>query len=99
MDANSNGHERVGANGKVKVAILASGKIGSDRMFKILREPGHMDLALLTGIDRESEGLARARSLGVNASDGGIQPILDDPEIQVVFDATSAYAHVRHAKA
>jgi len=85
-------------NNKVKVAILGSGNIGSDLMFKILREPGHMELALLTGIEPQSEGLARARSLGINASHDGIQPILDDPEIKIVFDATSAYAHVRHAK-
>jgi acetaldehyde dehydrogenase len=84
---------------KVKAAILGSGNIGSDLMFKILREPGHMELALLTGIEPGSEGLARARSLGINASHYGIQPILDDPEIRIVFDATSAYAHVRHAKA
>lgn len=83
---------------KVKVAILGSGNIGSDLMFKILREPGHMQLALLTGIEPQSEGLARARSLGINASHDGIQPILDDPEIKIVFDATSAHAHVRHAK-
>jgi acetaldehyde dehydrogenase len=83
---------------KVKVAILGSGNIGSDLMFKIMREPGHMELALLTGIEPQSEGLARARSLGVNASYEGIQSILDDPEIRIVFDATSAYAHVRHAK-
>jgi acetaldehyde dehydrogenase len=86
------------SNGRVKVAILGSGNIGSDLMFKILREPGHMELALLTGIEPQSEGLARARSLGVNASHAGIQPILDDPEIKIIFDATSAYAHVRHAK-
>ena len=83
---------------KVKVAILGSGNIGSDLMFKILREPGHMQLALLTGIEPQSEGLARARSLGINASHDGIQPILEDPEIKIVFDATSAHAHVRHAK-
>ena len=86
-------------NHKVKVAIIGSGNIGSDLMFKILRQPGHMELALLTGIDPKSEGLARAQSLGVNASSEGIQPILDDPELRIVFDATSAYAHVRHAKA
>ncbi len=85
-------------NRKVKVAILGSGNIGSDLMFKILREPGHMELALLTGIEPQSEGLARARSLGINTSHEGIQPILDDPDIRIVFDATSAYAHVRHAK-
>ena len=83
---------------KVKVAILGSGNIGSDLMFKILREPGHMELALLTGIEPQSDGLARARTLGINASHEGIQPILDDPEIKIIFDATSAYAHVRHAK-
>lgn len=86
------------SDSKVKVAILGSGNIGSDLMFKILREPGHMELALLTGIEPQSEGLARARSLGINTSHEGIQPILDDPDIRIVFDATSAHAHVRHAK-
>ncbi len=85
-------------NDKVKVAILGSGNIGSDLMFKILRDPGHMELALLTGIEPQSEGLKRARSLGVNTSYEGIKPILEDPEIRIVFDATSAHAHVRHAK-
>jgi acetaldehyde dehydrogenase len=83
---------------KVKVAILGSGNIGSDLMFKILREPGHMELSLLAGIESQSEGLACARSLEINASHEGIQPILDDPDIRIVFDATSASAHVRHAK-
>jgi len=86
------------SNDTVKVAILGSGNIGSDLMFKILRDPGHMELSLLTGIEPQSEGLARARSLGIDASHDGIQPILDDPEIRIVFDATSAHAHIRHAK-
>lgn len=85
-------------NRTVKVAILGSGNIGSDLMFKILREPGHMELVLLAGIEPQSEGLARARALGIDASHDGIQAILDDPDIRIVFDATSAYAHVRHAK-
>jgi acetaldehyde dehydrogenase len=85
-------------NDSVKVAILGSGNIGSDLMFKILREPGHMQLALLAGIEPQSEGLARARTLGIGASHAGIQAILDDPGIRIVFDATSAHAHVRHAK-
>jgi acetaldehyde dehydrogenase len=83
---------------KVKVAILGSGNIGSDLMFKILREPGHMELSMLAGVEPESEGLARARSLGIRTSSDGIQAVLDDPDIRIVFDATSAYAHVRHAK-
>lgn len=85
-------------NGKVKVAILGSGNIGSDLMFKIQREPGHMELALLAGIEPQSEGLARARALGLPTSHAGLQAILDDADIRIVFDATSAYAHVRHAK-
>ena len=84
---------------KVKVAILGSGNIGSDLMFKLLREPGHMELVLVAGIEPQSEGLARARALGLRASDQGIRAILEDPDIRLVFDATSAYAHVRHAQA
>ncbi len=56
-----------------------------------------MQLSMLAGIDPQSEGLARARSLGIDANDKGIQAILADPEIRIVFDATSAHAHVKHA--
>jgi len=87
------------ADDRVKVAILGSGNIGSDLMYKLLKQPGHMELALVAGIDAASEGLARARALGVRASAGGIQAALEDPAIRIVFDATSAKAHVRHAKA
>src|SRR5947209_15942510 len=83
---------------RIKVAILGSGNIGSDLMYKLLKQPGHMELALLAGIDA-SEGLSRARSLGIEASAEGIQAVLERPEIKLVFDATSAKAHVRHAKA
>src|SRR5713226_8819278 len=87
------------ADRKVKVAIIGSGNIGSDLMYKLLKQPGHMELVLLTGIDPTSEGLARARALGIRASHEGIQAVLEDQSIQIVFDATSAKAHVRHAKA
>jgi acetaldehyde dehydrogenase len=84
---------------KVKVAILGSGNIGTDLMYKLLKQPAPMELVMLAGIDPSSEGLARARSLGIVASHAGIDAILEDSEIRIVFDATSAKAHVRHAKA
>ncbi|MBU3666534.1 MAG: acetaldehyde dehydrogenase (acetylating) [Chthoniobacterales bacterium] len=87
------------ASGKVKVAILGSGNIGTDLMYKLLKRAGCMELAMFAGIDPQSEGLARARRAGVPASDRGIAAILDDPEIGLVFDATSARAHLAHAPA
>jgi acetaldehyde dehydrogenase len=83
---------------KVKVAIVGSGNIGTDLMYKLLKEPGHMDLGMVAGIEADSEGLKRARDEGIGTTHEGIQPVLDDPEIRIVFDATSAKAHVRHAK-
>ena len=83
---------------RVKVAIVGSGNIGTDLMYKILKEPGHMELAVVTGIEPESEGLKRARDEGIGTTHEGIQPVLDDPEIKIVFDATSAKAHVKHAQ-
>lgn len=85
-------------DGQVKVAIVGSGNIGTDLMYKILKEPGHMELAMVTGIEPESEGLKRARDEGIGTSHEGIQAVLDDPEIKIVFDATSAKAHVKHAE-
>ena len=84
---------------KVQVAILGSGNIGTDLMYKILRQPGHMELALLVGIDPKSEGLAHARESGIHVSHRGIEAILEQDSIQIVFDATSAHAHVQHAQA
>ena len=83
--------------GKIKVAILGSGNIGTDLMYKLLKKPAHMELALFAGIDPKSEGLARARAEGIRASHNGLAAILEDPGIKLVFDATSAKAHQVHA--
>jgi len=85
------------AEGKIRVAIVGSGNIGTDLMYKLLEEPGHMELAMVAGIEPESEGLKRARDEGVGTTHEGIQPVLDDPEIKIVFEATSAKAHIQNA--
>ena len=85
--------------GKVKVAILGTGNIGTDLMYKILKSTGDMELSLMAGIDPESEGIARAKRMGVRTSHEGIAAILDDDDIKIVFDATSAKAHIEfHAE-
>ncbi len=84
---------------QTKVAIIGSGNIGTDLMFKILRRSHHLALGALAGVDPASEGLARAKRLGVATTDRGIDGLreLDCwPEVQIVFDATSAAAHARH---
>jgi acetaldehyde dehydrogenase len=82
---------------KIKVAIVGSGNIGTDLMYKLLEEPGHMELAMVAGVEPESEGLKRARDEGIETTHEGIQPVLDDPEIKIVFEATSAKAHKQNA--
>src|SRR5262249_52923669 len=79
------------------VAILGSGNIGTDLMYKVLRNDA-LALVGVAGIDPSSDGLARARVLGIATSDRGIEPLLDElPAVGVAFDATSAHAHVEHA--
>ncbi|AMO06532.1 MULTISPECIES: acetaldehyde dehydrogenase (acetylating) [Mycobacteriaceae] len=86
---------------KAKAAIIGSGNIGTDLMFKILRLSEVLEVAALIGIDTNSDGLARASRLGVPITTGGIDGFLEMPEFEdtkVVFDATSAKAHLENAK-
>ena len=85
---------------KIKAAIIGSGNIGTDLMIKIMRHSDVLEMGAFVGIDPESDGLKRARSLGVaTTAEGieGLQKLAVWPEIGVVFDATSAGAHKKHS--
>lgn len=85
-------------------AIIGSGNIGTDLLIKVLRQPearARLECAVLVGIDPDSDGLARAKRLGVDATHEGLEGLLKHPrfdDIEVVFDATSARAHLHHAQ-
>ena len=82
---------------KFKAAIIGSGNIGTDLMIKILRTGKHLEMGAFVGIDPESDGLARAQRMGVATTHEGIDGLLNMEnwnEIDFIFDATSAKAHL-----
>lgn len=84
---------------KLKAAIVGSGNIGTDLMIKILRHGQHIEMGAMVGIDAASDGLARAARMNVAITHEGVEgltrlPVFDD--IDIVFDATSAGAHVKN---
>ncbi|NUT85071.1 acetaldehyde dehydrogenase (acetylating) [Pseudomonas corrugata] len=84
---------------KKKVAIIGSGNIGTDLMIKILRHGKQLQMAVMVGIDAGSDGLERARRLGVATTPEGVEGLVrmaEFAEIDFVFDATSATAHVHN---
>lgn len=84
---------------KRKVAIIGSGNIGTDLMIKILRHGQHLEMAVMVGIDPQSDGLARARRQGVATTHegvGGLMQMAEFADIDFVFDATSAGAHIKN---
>lgn len=86
---------------KLKAAIIGSGNIGTDLLIKILRHGKHIEAAAFVGIDPKSDGLARAERLGVATTHEGVEGLTRLPvfaDIDVVFDATSASAHIVNDK-
>jgi len=88
--------------GKTKAAVIGSGNIGTDLMIKMIRLGTALEVAAMVGIDPASDGLARARRLGVPTTADGVDGLIGLPgfaDIEIVFDATSAAAHAANASA
>lgn len=77
---------------KAKVAIIGPGNIGTDLMYKVMRSTD-LEMSVMIGL-MESEGMQRARGMGVETSTEGIAYLLNNPEkADIIFDATTAKAH------
>ncbi|MGF3056552.1 acetaldehyde dehydrogenase (acetylating) [Microbacterium sp. YY-01] len=86
---------------RIPVAIIGSGNIGSDLMIKILRISQTLKLVAMVGVDPDSDGLARARRLGIPTTAEGIDALAElvgPTGVDIVFDATSASAHAHNQK-
>ena len=80
---------------KIKCVLIGSGNIGTDLLYKLKRSEV-LEPVWMVGIDEDSEGLARAREMGLKTTaDGvdGVLPHLASDGVQIAFDATSAYVH------
>ena len=82
---------------KTKVAVIGSGNIGTDLMIKVLRLSETLEMAAMVGMDPDSDGLARAARFGVPITSDGVDGLIAMDGIEIVFDATSAKAHVANA--
>lgn len=85
---------------KIKCALIGPGNIGTDLLYKLKRSPV-LDPVWMVGIDPESEGLKRARELGLKTSAHGVDGLLEHiaaDGVQIAFDATSAYVHAENSR-
>ncbi len=85
---------------KVNCALIGSGNIGTDLMYKTLRSDW-LNPVWMIGVDAASDGLARARAAGLKTTHEGLEaalPYFATDEIRIAFDATSAYVHAENSR-
>ncbi len=80
---------------KIRCALIGPGNIGTDLLYKLKRS-AYLEPVWMAGVDPTSEGLARARQMGLKTTDRGVDGLLPhvrEDDIRIAFDSTSAYAH------
>ncbi len=85
---------------KLKAAIIGPGNIGTDLLIKMQRSDW-VEPVWMVGIDPESEGLKRAREMGIKTTHEGVDGLLPhiiEDDIRIAFDATSAYVHAENSR-
>ena len=85
---------------KIQCAIIGPGNIGTDLLYKLLRSDV-LEPAWMVGIDPKSDGLARARDMGLKTTHEGVDGLVKyvkEDNIQIAFDATSAYVHAENSR-
>jgi acetaldehyde/propanal dehydrogenase len=88
------------ATHRIRAAIIGSGNIGTDLMYKALRS-AFIEPAWMVGIDPASDGLARAAKAGLATTSGGVDGLVEHVSsdlIRVAFDATSAHSHAENSR-
>ena len=85
---------------KIKCVLIGPGNIGTDLLYKLQRS-AVLEPVWMVGVDATSEGLRRARDMGLKTTDRGLDGMLPDIKedgIQIAFDATSAYVHADNSR-
>ncbi|NQY87627.1 MAG: acetaldehyde dehydrogenase (acetylating) [Colwellia sp.] len=85
---------------KIRCALIGSGNIGTDLLYKLLRSDV-LEPVWMVGIDADSDGLKRARDLGVKTTHEGVDGLIkhiEEDNIEIAFDATSAYVHAENSR-
>ena len=85
---------------KIKCALIGPGNIGTDLLAKLQRSPV-LEPVWMVGIDPASDGLKRAREMGIKTTADGVDGLLPHVKadgVQIAFDATSAYVHAENSR-